>query len=307
MFNLLVSSNPEAWSGAPYVFSAARVINEYEHTSKELAERFGDQSDASLNALAEFPSVFAYENGISAPARLGWITRARKRGGEVRVEYFIEDGIPAITHEDIMSLKWELDIDDWELNRTHWAVKEAEIYKELQDAAIIKSGSFPQSARKSNLNSHLKNSQTRIYVTPTVFRVPNDSVNPSLVAIMMPFSSNFRNVYQALRKACENLRADCQRADEVWEENEVMQDIFSLIYRSKVVICDFSERNPNVFYEAGIAHTLGRHVIPILQNSNDWPFDLQHQRYLQYTNNEQGLSELTTRIQPRLRRLLLQD
>jgi hypothetical protein len=33
---------------------------------------------------------------------------------------------------------------------------------------------------------------------------------------------------------------------------------FSLIYRSRIVICDFSRRNPNVFHEAGIARTLSK-------------------------------------------------
>ena len=44
-------------------------------------------------------------------------------------------------------------------------------------------------------------------------------------------------------------------------------------------------RFPNVFYEARIAHTLGREVILITQNENDIPFDLRHLRYVRYLNN----------------------
>jgi hypothetical protein len=29
-----------------------------------------------------------------------------------------------------------------------------------------------------------------------------------------------------------------------------------------IVVVDFDTRNPNVFYETGIAHTLGKHVVP---------------------------------------------
>jgi hypothetical protein len=72
------------------------------------------------------------------------------------------------------------------------------------------------------------------------------------------------------------------RADDIWDENEILQDIFSLIYRSSIVVCDFTQQNPNVFYEAGIAHTLGRSVVPISQNEHDVPFDLKHHRYLKY-------------------------
>lgn len=46
-----------------------------------------------------------------------------------------------------------------------------------------------------------------------------------------------------------------------------MDDVISLIWRSRVVIADFTTRNLNVFYETGIAHTLGGDVIQIAQPS----------------------------------------
>jgi hypothetical protein len=46
---------------------------------------------------------------------------------------------------------------------------------------------------------------------------------------------------------------------------------FSPIDRSKAVICDCPNRNSNVFYEIGIAHTLGREVILITQIDADIP------------------------------------
>jgi hypothetical protein len=67
---------------------------------------------------------------------------------------------------------------------------------------------------------------------------------------------------------------------------------FSLIFRAAIVVCDFSGRNANVFYEAGIAHTLGKQVVPLSQSKDDVPFDLGHHRYLQYLNNGEGLMAL---------------
>jgi hypothetical protein len=81
----------------------------------------------------------------------------------------------------------------------------------------------------------------------------------------------------------------------------VIQDVVSLIDRSTVVICDCTGRNPNVFYEIGIAHTLGREVILITQAEADIPFDLRHLRYVRYLNNGEGLNALSTALQPRLR------
>jgi hypothetical protein len=50
------------------------------------------------------------------------------------------------------------------------------------------------------------------------------------------------------------------------------------------------------FYETGIAHTLGRPVVPITQNAEDVPFDLHHHRYQRYLANGEGLQELTARL-----------
>jgi hypothetical protein len=53
--------------------------------------------------------------------------------------------------------------------------------------------------------------------------------------------------------------------------------------------------------EVGIAHTLGKDVIPITQNLNDIPFDLQHHRILQYLKNNEGLEKLRINLEDRLK------
>ena len=93
----------------------------------------------------------------------------------------------------------------------------------------------------------------------------------------------------------------CYRVDDLWNNTTIVQDIFELIYRSSIVIVDFSGRDPNVFYEAGIAHTLGKNVIPITQSIDDIPFDLRHHRVLKYLNNSEGLQELKRGLEKRLK------
>ncbi len=88
------------------------------------------------------------------------------------------------------------------------------------------------------------------------------------------------------------------------EHSTIIQDIYSLIHKSAVVVCDFSGKNPNVFYEAGIAHSLGRPVIPIVQHAADIPFDLQHHRAIIYHNNSEGLEKLKTQLAKRIETLL---
>lgn len=132
----------------------------------------------------------------------------------------------------------------------------------------------------------------RIVFAPTVFEIPDGDPDTKLISVMMPFSLNMQPVFTAIKEAATEASYDCQRADDIWNASAVIQDVFALIYRSHIVVCDFSGRNPNVFYEAGIAHTLGKHVVPITQSSDDIPFDLRHHRYANYLNNSEGLGKL---------------
>ncbi len=109
---------------------------------------------------------------------------------------------------------------------------------------------------------------------------------------MMPFEAKFAGTYTAIKNVCRKLGIDCKRADDIWDNSILIQDVFDLIYTSKVVITDFTDRNPNVFYETGIAHTLGKIVIPITQAVGDIPFDLRHHRALTYLGNAEGLAKL---------------
>lgn len=117
---------------------------------------------------------------------------------------------------------------------------------------------------------------------------------------MMPFSAGFAAVYAALRTAAEAVGKKCNRADDIWNHDAIIQDVVSLICKSSVVICDLTGKNANVFYEAGIAHSLGKDVILITQSTEDVPFDLHHLRYIQYLNNGEGLRRLTEKVTDRL-------
>ena len=98
---------------------------------------------------------------------------------------------------------------------------------------------------------------------------------------------------------------ECLRADDIWDNSTFIQDIFDLIFCSKVVVVDFTGKNPNVMYETGIAHTLGKTVIPITQSIDDIPSDLGHHRALKYHPNEEGLRDLSNELYKRLKVSLL--
>ena len=104
--------------------------------------------------------------------------------------------------------------------------------------------------------------------------------------VLMPFSNDYdlQNVYKNhVKLVIENkcgLR--CERADDIYNISGVMQSIWEGINRARLIIADVTGRNPNVFYELGIAHTLGKPVIIITQSMDYVPFDLRHMRCIVY-------------------------
>lgn len=142
-----------------------------------------------------------------------------------------------------------------------------------------------------------------ITFSPEVFKIPDKSIESDLVAVMMPFSKDFDDVYETIKEACLSVGLKYRRVDDIWEETTIIQDIFNLIITAPIIIADLSGKNANVLYEIGIAHTLGKHVIPIAQHIEDVPFDIRHHRALEYLNNGEGRNELKEGLEHRLKYL----
>lgn len=139
-----------------------------------------------------------------------------------------------------------------------------------------------------------------ITFAPDVFKAPRRQVDKSLVGVLMPFAAEFDHVHHAIKAAIEAGGLRCERADDVWRDSVIVQDIFELIFASNALVVDFSGRNPNVMYETGIAHTLGKTVIPVAQSLDDVPFDLRHHRVLKYLPNDEGYGRLFNELRARL-------
>lgn len=142
---------------------------------------------------------------------------------------------------------------------------------------------------------------------PSVFEVPNKSQQDKLVSVMMPFNSGFSGTYEAIKKVTNYMNLDCKRADDIWDNSTILQDIFDLIFCAKVVVVDFSGRNSNVMYETGIAHALGKQIIPITQSINDIPSDIAHHRALVYLPNEEGYRKLSRDLHSKFKDIFVEQ
>jgi hypothetical protein len=54
----------------------------------------------------------------------------------------------------------------------------------------------------------------------------------------------------------------------------IMEGIWMMINKSRFLVADITDTNPNVLYELGIAHTLGKGVITISEKPDYIPFDI---------------------------------
>lgn len=303
MYNLFVTYAAGQWDKGACEYATDRVIRGY--TDDALRDRFKELDEAAISELTSYPCLFVYEEGREDKAFLGWLKRIKPRSNAVRIEFEMEESLPPLSGEAIKKLSSELDIRGYELTNTHWAVKDIDLLPALIKGGLVSEDAVKGQAKDSRIIQFgFTKAVTQLQVRPSVFRVPAAKAEPDLVSVMMPLDMSFKAVYEALKAACGAVELRCQRADDIWDEAEVIQDIFSLIYRSRVVICDFSGRNPNVFYEAGIAHTLGKLVIPIVQNEGDIPFDLRHIRYIKYLDNNEGRELLTNDIAAKLRTII---
>lgn len=277
MFHLLVAYR--GWPDGSGSISNSRI---YIKDNDELGRLFLNNRKLDITQISKIPALLVTETGGDGPqfARVAHITALNQGPKETAIQYAIDGSIRPISNKDLESFSVQLGIDKFTLTHTHWGVNQADLFKIL-------------------LLNQQKND-----LTPSVFNIESlGSQDPSLVSVMMPFQAEYSGVYTALQTAVTSVGFNCVRADDFWEHQFVIQDIVNLIAKARIVICDCSGRNPNVFYEAGIAHALGKEVILIAQSESDVPFDLRHIRYVKYLNNSEGLSALSETIRSRVQTL----
>lgn len=239
----------------------------FEYTGEDSKTRYQN----NLLSLAELPTLVVAEciphKEPLTPAFLSSIEHVRESGSKINFRF---NHLHKISSEEIFRCE-HFDIKDFEAHRTHWAIKEGNLIE----------GFF-----KLLQNSYKDD-------RPKFFGVEQWPL-PVLghIAVMMPFNSEFNPVYEAIKGACNALRLTTCRVDEIYKPTKIIDDVFSTIVQSRLVICDLTDRNANVLYETGLAHARNNDVIMITQNMDDIPFDLHQFRVIKYLPNKEGLSKL---------------
>jgi hypothetical protein len=100
----------------------------------------------------------------------------------------------------------------------------------------------------------------------------------------MPFDAELDFVYRVIKETVEQHDLDCLRADERLISEPVMEDVKSQIAKADVVVVDFTNKNPNVYFEAGLADAWKKKWIVLAQSPTDLTFDVRHIRTIIYSH-----------------------
>ncbi len=133
MYHLLVHYGENSWAKSPATISKDRFL---EYTDNEILSRFSELNEERINELKEFPALFMCETEES-PTFLGKITRIRDRGNNLVINFERIAEVPDIAKGAIPNISVALDIHDFEFHRTHWAIKDEDLYSILANNGVI--------------------------------------------------------------------------------------------------------------------------------------------------------------------------
>lgn len=157
---------------------------------------------------------------------------------------------------------------------------------------------------KSHVESELQrvNAEMNTIQINPIFGPARYQVDGRLAFVLMPFTTELTQIYQTVIKPTverTEFGLVCKRADDIKSNRAIIQDIWKSICEARIVIADMSNLNPNVMYELGIAHTIGKETILLYQKTKEelrFPFDLSHIRRIEYENTMPGAKALENEL-----------
>lgn len=133
-------------------------------------------------------------------------------------------------------------------------------------------------------------------MTP-VFGRPHRPPEEIDVFVLMPFDADMEDVYtRHISTLGDELGLTIRRADHHIGAGPFMEKVWNGINAARLILADCTQKNANVFYEIGIAHTLGKKVVLITRSDEDIPSDIKHYDYIRYVYDPEGAGALIEKL-----------
>ena len=134
-------------------------------------------------------------------------------------------------------------------------------------------------ATDSNKSSPLN---VRGFLSSVGIELGSLEINRRLVFVLTPFREEEYPTYSTIISAFDGLGVEVVRGDEVRAKGAILSHIVRQMLSARIIIANVNGRNPNVMYELGIAHAMGKDVLIIAHTKEGAPFDISSRRILFY-------------------------
>ena len=131
MYSLVVSHQFDDWDGDAFRFDKSRFL---EYTSDAIEVQLRPLSIEAIECLKSWPCVLMEEGRADEVVRIARITELRDLGRELRLTVNLCPSEAPILNDHIWRIREELDIEQFEFSRNHWAVKERDLFSILRAA-----------------------------------------------------------------------------------------------------------------------------------------------------------------------------
>ncbi len=148
--------------------------------------------------------------------------------------------------------------------------------------------------KKLDLNDKSSN-KNRFLESAGIKEIPKKERNRN-VFVLTPFHPRYEETYDLIATVCNKVGLKCSRGDEQFIRGGVLSHILKELTSASIVIANIDGRNPNVYYELGIAHALDKDVILISSSVEEVPFDLKSQRLIVWKHPAELEKELNTTL-----------
>lgn len=131
VYSLLVSHQFADRTEGTFEFSRSRFL---EHTTASIATQLAPLSIEGIDCIKSWPCILMQEGRGQEEAYVGQITAVEDAGADLKVTVARLQSESPILNDGLWRIRVDLDIEQFEFSRNHWAIKDRDLFATLRAA-----------------------------------------------------------------------------------------------------------------------------------------------------------------------------